>query len=71
MGENYEDYSLGDIHQASAWVSYQAHPWVSFSTRLTGRTQGSIDGMDPDIMGPAQGANPDNYGGKRWSCPSV
>ncbi len=64
LGENDEGYSLGDIHQTSAWVSYQPRPWVSLSTRLTGRTQGSIDGMDPNIMGPAQGADPDNYGGE-------
>ena len=64
LGENDEGYALGDMHQTSGWVSYQPAPWVSLATRVTGRTQGSIDGLDPNIMGPAQGANPDNYGGE-------
>jgi hypothetical protein len=64
LGENDEGYALGDSHQAGAWLSYQPAPWISASTRLTGRTQDAIDGRDVTIMGPAQGANPENYGGE-------
>lgn len=62
---NDEGYSLGDVHQGTAWVQYQWEPWVSTSLRLTGRTQDSINGIDPNIVAPIQTANPDFYGGER------
>lgn len=62
--ENDEGYAWGDKHQLTAWVSYEWAPWVSTSARLTGSTQDSIDGSDPDITAPVQTADPDNYGGE-------
>lgn len=61
--ENDEGYTWGDEHQVTGWLAYQFAPWISASSRLTARTQESIDGIDPNIMGPTQGADPDNYGG--------
>ena len=62
--ENREGYSWGDKHTLSAWGAYQWAPWVSSSLRLTGSTQDSIDGIDPQIVAPVQTANPSNFGGK-------
>ncbi|SMQ73608.1 hypothetical protein SAMN06297468_2252 [Altererythrobacter xiamenensis] len=65
LGDNTQGYSFGDIYESTAWVSYRPAQWVSLSARAKARTMGSIDGMDPAIMGPTQGANPDLYGGER------
>jgi hypothetical protein len=65
LGDNDEGYSLGDIHHATGWASYSWQPAVSASFRLTGRTQDSIDGIDPRIVAPVQTANPAFQGGDR------
>ena len=63
--ENKHDYSLGDIHEGTAWAQYQLAPWISIGTRILARTQDSIDGIDPRIKGPVQTADPDFQGGDR------
>ena len=63
MGSNDEGYSLGDELAATAWVSRQIEPWISVSGRVEAKTLGRIDGIDPNIAGPVQTANPANYGG--------
>ena len=65
LGDNSEGYSLGDLHQATAWGSYLWDDWISTSLRLTGRSQGQIDGRDSRIIGPVQTADPDRQGGER------
>lgn len=65
LGTNDEGYSFGDSYESTAWVSYRPAQWISLSGRVKGRTMAAIDGMDPAIMGPTQGANPDLYGGER------
>jgi len=65
MGRNSEDYSLGNKHQLSTWGSYAIKPAVSVSLRVTGETEGKIDGIDSQIAAPVQTADPDNYGGER------
>ncbi len=67
IGENSQDYALGDKHQVSAWGSYLWDPSFSTSLRLTGETEGDIDGIDSQIAGPVQTADPNNYGGERLS----
>lgn len=62
--ENSEGYSWGDKHRVTTWGSYEWADWISTSARVTGTTQGSIDGIDSQIMGPIQTADPDNYGGQ-------
>ena len=63
--ENDEGYSLGDLHQGTVWAQYEWAPWVSNSIRLAYQTQGDIHGIDAEIVGPVQTANPDFYGGDR------
>lgn len=65
LERNRFDYSLGDIHMATAWASYRPMPSLSFSARVKARTQGRIDGIDPNIIGPVQTADPDFQGGQR------
>lgn len=61
--ENSEGYAWGDKHSLTAWGSYEWARWISTSARLLGTTQGTIDGIDPNIVAPVQTANPDFYGG--------
>ena len=63
--ENNQGYSLGDLHQGTVWAQYEWAPWISNSIRVAGRTQDSIHGLDVNISGPVQTANPDFYGGER------
>jgi len=63
--ENDQGYALGDLHQVTAWTEYEWARWVSSSVRLVYQTQDDIHGIDPNIVGPVQTANPDFYGGDR------
>lgn len=63
--ENSEGYRLGTLHQATGWAAYQWAPWISTSLRVAYQNLGDIDGIDLDISGPVQTANPDFYGGDR------
>jgi hypothetical protein len=63
--ENDEGYAWGDKHSVTGWVAYEWAPWISTSVRLAAMTQGDIDGIDPNIAGPVQTANPQFYGGER------
>lgn len=64
LGSNGEGYSLGDEGAVTAWVSYQPQAAISFSGRVEARSLGKIDGIDSQIVGPVQTADPDNYGGE-------
>jgi len=74
IGENKNDYSLGDNFKATGWLQRAFGPassWVRLAFNDTGR----IHGKDPEIdklnhpltgMGaPTPDADPDNYGGQR------
>ena len=63
LGDNSEDYRLGNSYQLSTWSSYHFDPSISSSLRLTAKTIGDIKGQDDQISTPVQTANPDNYGG--------
>lgn len=65
LGDNKWGYSLGDVYEATAWVSYRPAQAVSLSGRVKARTMEQVDGIDPNIMGPVQTANPDFQGGDR------
>ncbi len=67
LGENSEDYSLGDKHQITTWGSYSITPTISLSARITAEHEGEINGQDSNIMAPVQTANPNNFGGRRIS----
>ncbi|MBT8099313.1 MAG: transporter [Gammaproteobacteria bacterium] len=58
-GENDEQYTLGDEHQLTGWLSYLVSPAVSLSARVAYLDRGNIDGIDPQIMAPVQTADPD------------
>lgn len=68
LGDNSEDYTLGDKHQLSAWGSYLVTPAVSVSARVIAEKESKIDGIDSEIVAPVQTADPNNYGGKRVSA---
>lgn len=68
LGENDENYTLGDRHQATLWGSYLFTPAVSVSARLSGEHESKIDGRDTAIMGASPAADPDNFGGNRLSA---
>ena len=80
LGENDEDYTLGNEHTLTAWASWVLAPAASVSARLAGFQRGNIDGQDPAIAAPVQTADPDrqrvrrvdlaagiNLGGIPWS----
>ena len=46
LGENDEDYQLGNQFGLTAWGAYRWNEWVSTSIRLNGRTWGDIEGAD-------------------------
>ncbi|MCG8379404.1 MAG: transporter, partial [Proteobacteria bacterium] len=58
-----EGYSLGDKQEVTGWLSYLWQPWLSTSSRISYSHEGQIDGIDPNIVGPVQTADPDNIGG--------
>ncbi|MEM9669533.1 MAG: transporter [Pseudomonadota bacterium] len=64
LGDNSSDYTRGNIGEFTTWVAYEPRPWISLSSRLLGRTMGSIDGFDPLIVAPVQTANPAFQGGE-------
>jgi hypothetical protein len=63
--ENDEGYAWGDLYGLTGWLAYEWAPWISTSVRLDAWTQDSISGIDPNIVGPVQTANPDFYGGEQ------
>ena len=64
LNENDEGYTLGDVYGATAWLAYEARPWISLSGRFKARSAGQVNGRDPQIMAPVQTADPDNHGGE-------
>lgn len=64
LGHNSSDYSLGDSAMATAWLGYSLAQGVALSGRIQAETKGRIDGIDPQIVGPVQTANPDFQGGE-------
>ncbi len=66
LGENDNDYRLGNRLDFSAWGTRLWANWLSTSVRLDGQSWANIDGADPDLnpaMVPT--ADPDRRGGTR------
>ncbi|MEM6909096.1 MAG: transporter [Pseudomonadota bacterium] len=63
LGDNDEGYAFGDLYEATAWVAASLTEGVALSARVQAQTLGSIEGIDPMIVGPVQTANPDFQGG--------
>ncbi len=68
LGENDEDYTLGNIYQASLWGARRWTDWMSSSLRVLGEIEEDIDGadsrLDPTLV---QTADPDLRGARRAS----
>ncbi|NKC01113.1 MAG: transporter [Pseudomonadales bacterium] len=62
LGENDEDYTLGDQHKLTGWISRRLNDRLSLSARLSRIDRDNIDGMDPLILAPVQTADPDRQG---------
>jgi hypothetical protein len=60
--DNKEDYRLGNIFEATAWVAQQWQPWVSTSARVSAKSEGGIKGRDTVITGGNPLSDPANYG---------
>ena len=63
LEENDEGYDLGNSQKLTAWMQYLFADAFSASLRFTQENKDSINGVDSNIMGPVQTADPDNYGG--------
>ncbi len=69
LGENGNDYTLGNELNATAWGARRLNRWASLSFRLNSTTWGNIDGADSRPGFPAAGlvptADPNRRGGSR------
>ncbi len=63
LGENNQDYRLGNEHKITAWYAWSVARQLSISGRLAYTNRGKIKGADPVIVAPVQTADPDNHGG--------
>lgn len=66
LGENDNDYTLGNGLELTTWWAYEWQDWISTSVRLDYQLWGNIDGADPDLnpmMVPT--ADPNLRGGQR------
>lgn len=65
LGANDQGYALGDRAMATAWIARSLVPGIAVSGRIEAETEGRVEGIDPNIMGPVQTANPDFQGGEK------
>ncbi len=64
LGENDEDYTLGNAYTASIWGARRWTDWLSSSLRVTGDVVENIDGADPRLNPlSAPTADPDRRAG--------
>lgn len=59
LNENNEGYTFGDEHRLTGWGAWRFANRFSASARLEGYRRGNVDGIDPMIVAPSQGADPD------------
>ncbi|MDF1814305.1 MAG: hypothetical protein P1V20_19020 [Verrucomicrobiales bacterium] len=64
LGENSEDYALGNEFTANGWVAYRLSDCVSTSFRATYKNWGDVDGRDALINLPVATARPDLRAGE-------
>lgn len=65
LGENDEQYTLGDDHHMTGWLSYLVRPSMSVSGRVAYYSRGNIEGIDLQIIAPVQTADPARQGIRR------
>ncbi len=64
LGDNDQGYALGDRAMATAWLAASLTQGIALSGRIEAQTLGSVNGIDPNIIGPVQTADPDFHGGE-------
>lgn len=68
VGENDDDYTLGNVYQLSAWGARRWTDWLSSSLRVLGEIEENIDGADPRLNPrQVQTADPDRRAANRLS----
>ncbi len=65
LGENDQNYTLGDDITANIWGAYRVTDALSTSLRVSGTTWGDIDAANPALGAPIPTARPDLRGGER------
>lgn len=65
LGDNDENYTLGNEYHLKSWTSYLMSDAVSLSGSLGVFDRGNIDGIDSEIVAPVQTADPSLQGGQR------
>ncbi len=65
LSENDAGYAQGNRAMATAWVARSVSQGVAVSGRVQAETVGRVDGIDAQVMGPVQTANPDFHGGEK------
>ncbi len=65
LAANPQNYLWGDLHEFNGWGGYTWIPGFTTTLRVNGATQGPIRGVDKEIFGRAQSANPAFYGGQK------
>ncbi len=56
-------YDWGNVHEVTSWATWSSRAWFSSSVRLAWESRDRINGIDPNIAGPVQTADPNKYGG--------
>lgn len=49
LGENNNDYTLGDRFKGTGWLAHKWFDWLSSAIRIEGQDWGNIDGEDPRL----------------------
>lgn len=57
-------YDWGQVHEITGWALWKFGSSMSGSVRLAWEDREGINGIDREIVGPVQTADPDNYGGE-------
>lgn len=66
LGENDDDYSLGNVFNSTIWGARNLSNWLSTATRLNWKIWGNIDGADPRLSpNVVPTADPDRRVGNR------
>lgn len=66
LGENGNDYTLGDRFAGTGWYSHRWMDWLSTSLRIAGEVWGNVDGADPTLNAAVvPTADPSRRGGER------
>lgn len=60
--DNEEDYRLGNVLDATAWVAQRWQSWLSTSARISAKSEGGIKGRDMVITGGNPVSDPANSG---------